>query len=171
MDKPWTYLITRPRADKSEGGLGLVDGLVRKVVANVAGDSDRTVSPTSSRFFLWHGMLTAIQHFFIRSSQSARNCSLAQKRKTRYIYIHLLFFHTSREPAIGFSRAICHLLPTYLQFIPLPSTSSCLGVVFSSYCIGYHDSCEQHTICQPGVHKLILINSVSICCSIAISKW
>ena len=120
------------RADKSEGGLGLVDGLVRKVIANVAGDSDRTVLPTSSRFFLWHGMLTAIQHLFIRSSQSARNCSLAPKMENA-IYSFAVFSHTHREPAIGFSLAMCHLLPTYLQLIPLPSTSSSLCAAFSSY--------------------------------------
>ena len=43
------------------------------------------------------------------------------------------FFHSHREPAIGFSLAMCHLLPTYLQLIPLPSTSSSLGTIFSSY--------------------------------------
>ena len=79
------------RADKSEGGLALVDGLVRKVVANVAGDSDRTVLPTSSRFFLWHGMLTAVRHLYSLDLHNQLVTAHSPKNwKTQYIHIHLL---------------------------------------------------------------------------------
>ena len=81
--------------------------------------------------------------------------------QTPSIYIHLLFFHSHREPAIGFSLT-CSLFLSHPQ-----------ALVLAQYLVAirYHDSCEQHTICQPGVHKLILINSISTCCSIATSKW
>ena len=121
------------KADKSEGGLGLVDGLVRKVVANVAGDSDRTVLPASSRFFSGMACSPPFSTYSLDLHNQLVTARSTKIWKIRYIYINLLFFHSQREPAIGFSLAICHLLPTYLQFIPLPSTSSCLGTIFSGY--------------------------------------
>ena len=121
------------RADKSEGGWGLLmdwferslptwlETLIEQSCQHLlAFFSGMACSPPFSTYSLdLHNQLV--------TAHSPKNW------KTQYVYIHLLFFHTHREPAIGFSLAICHLLLTYLQFIPLPPTSSSLGTVFSSY--------------------------------------